>query len=668
MSRCLHALHRVKRAVVSGFCALTVLGLVNSVAAQTITTIAGTTDIAGRPARSISVNPAGLLMAPDGSVYVADSLHAQVLRFDPIAQTFTVIAGTAISGYAGDGGPATSAQLNAPGALTFDGAGNLLIAEKGNGRIRKVNLASGQISTVAGGGWSTHDGDWAINARLDGPAGVAVGPDGSVYVSEFEANRVRRVAPNGQIFTIAGTGTQGPNGDEGPAVLAELARPGALMFDALGNLYISDQANWAIRMIDAAGIIHRFAGTGTPLMQQEIDGLPALETSFAAVTAMAFDAQGNLIYTDHPIGRVRKIDAVTQLVSTIGGSGWEFEGVPATNGRIDMPDGLALASNGDIYVSSQNRSLMQRISGMTGMLEVVAGNGGYHFSGDGGSALLAQILPANSVVNAVGDVFIADEGRIRKIDRNTGVISTYAGGAECCSDGDGGPAVNAYLPGVKSLAIDGSGNLYASDYGAHRIRKINAATGIISHHAGTGYGSSGDNGPAISATMTYVRDLAADAAGNLFILADNTSRVRRVDAVTGIITTIAGNGQTSGPLNDGSLATQVAVPYPDAVAVDGQGNVYVTSQARIRKIAAATGIITTIAGNGTWGDTGDGGLALNASLNLYDITVDAAGNIFIVGFETNRVRKIDAVTGIITIVAGTGVVGHTGDGGPALLA
>ena len=250
---------------------------------------------------------------------------------------------------------------------------------------------------------------------------------------------------------------------------------------------------------------------------------------------------------------------------------------------------------------------------------------------------------------------------------DTGLITTTAGPGTWGNSGEGGPASNARLSYPSALTRDSQGNLFIADQSNLRIRKIDAATGLIHHYAGKGYGYGGDGGPAIDAIMRNVRDMATDATGNLYIVEDGGPRVRRIDAATGVITTIAGNGQISGPLNDGSPATQVALYYPSTVALDSAGSVYIFERQRIRKIDAATGVISTIAGNGVYADAGDGGPATSASIStVWDMVVDGAGNIFFAGLFSNRVRKIDAATGIISTVAGTGVLGSDGDGGPAV--
>jgi len=634
-----------------------------------IITDIGTTDIVGRPAREISITPRGIALSPDGSLYVVDRDHSQVIRLDPQTQSFTVVAGTTVPGFSGDGGPATAAQLNFPDGVAFDAAGNLFIADSGNGRIRRIAAGSTSITTVAGGGSNAGENVPALEASLHGPLGVTIAADGSIYVVEQGAHRVRRVsASTGRIATVAGTGTYGYYGDGGAAQYAQLALPRDVAIDALGNIYIADQINNRVRVINiVTGIITRFAGTGAESWEV-IDGSPALETPLTRPSALRFDAQGNLLVAEQGTGRIRKIDVQTSIVTTVVGGGSEFEGVPALQGRIDMPHALAIAANGDLYVSSENMNVIQRVNAATGLLEVVAGNGWWHFSEDHTLLHLAQIAPLVGATHSVaGQFYMLDNNRIRGL-WNYNSIYTKAGNGAWGEGGDGGQAINAFLSYPTALAVDSYGNLFVSDQGSHRIRKVDSNTAIINHYAGTGYGYGGDDGPAISATMRQIRDLAVSENGTLYVVEENTPRVRAIDPATGIIRTVVGNGEVVGPLNDGSLATEVALNYPTAIAVDFFGNLYISVGNRIRRVDQATGVITTIAGNGIDDDTGDGGLAINAAIRADDLVVDMAGNIFFTSVFSHRVRKISSATGIVRTIGGTGVPGFSGDGGPAVLA
>jgi sugar lactone lactonase YvrE len=279
-----------------------------------------------------------------------------------------------------------------------------------------------------------------------------------------------------------------------------------------------------------------------------------------------------------------------------------------------------------------------------GIITTVAGNGSSGYSGDSGPATNASLSdPLNAAVDAAGNLFIGDYGnaRIRKVDAN-GLITTVAGNGSTAYSGDGGPAIDAGL-NKPTVAVDASGNLFIADRGNNRIRKVDLK-GIITTVAGNGSsGYSGDGGAATNASLNNPSDVAVDDSGNLFIADLANNRIRKVDT-QGIITTVAGNG-SSGYAGDGGPATNASLTGSVAVALDASDNLFIgdSGNNRIRKVDAQ-GIITTVAGNGSSGYSGDGGAATNASLNKpADIAVDASGNLFITDFNNNRIREVALV-------------------------
>lgn len=281
------------------------------------------------------------------------------------------------------------------------------------------------------------------------------------------------------------------------------------------------------------------------------------------------------------------------------------------------------------------------------------------------------LLPSAIAYDAQGNLYIAETGNhdIRKVD-TAGNITTIAGTGTQGFSGDGGPATSAELDSPQGLAVDAAGNLYIADTHNQRIRKISAATGIITTVAGTGTaGYSGDSGPAISARLDLPTAIALDAAGNLYVADSANHRIRRVSA-TGIITTVAGNG-IEGYSGDNGPAIAAELDSPSGIALDAVGDLYLadTHNQRIRKVSAATGIITTVVGNGTSGYSGDNASATSATLALpHGLTVDAASNLYIVDTRNHRIRKVDAATGKITTIAGDGVQNFSGDNAAATAA
>jgi sugar lactone lactonase YvrE len=304
----------------------------------------------------------------------------------------------------------------------------------------------------------------------------------------------------------------------------------------------------------------------------------------------------------------------------------------------------------------------------TDAIKTVAGNGASGFSGDGGFALAAQLNnPSGVVVDAIDNLYIADSLNNSIRNMTIGIISTLAGNGTAGFSGDGGPATAAKLNRPTGVAVYSAGNIYIADTGNHRIRKITLAK-VISTIAGNGtQGFSGDGGPASDAQLNNPSGVAVDSTGNIYIADTSNDRIRKI-TVSGVISTVAGNGNR-GYSGDGGPATAAQLSNPSGVAVDFADNLYIadTSNNRIRKVTAA-GMISTVAGNGAYGFSGDAGPATAAQLsNPSGVAVDAAGNLFIADQLSNSIRKV-TIAGIISTVAGNGTAGFAGDGGPATAA
>jgi sugar lactone lactonase YvrE len=613
----------------------------------------------------------------------------RIFKVDPSGH-LRRFAGTDLAGFSGDGRHASRARLSDPRGLAFDAAGNLLVADYANSRIRRIDRLSGVISTIAGSGSVTSSGDGgpALSAGIGFPHGVASGPDGSIYVSQTAAHRVRRIDPaTGLISTFAGTGVQGFSGDGGPAGAAQLRSPHHLAVDAAGNLYIADTGNRRIRRVDAAtGSISTVAGSG--ISGLEGDGGPALQASFVRPAAVVVDVTGNLFITDYMpsddgswSGRVRRVDAVTGIITRYAGGRPTCcspgDGGPATEALLFAPEGLALDAAGDLLIADLGQGCyfgcgimgIRKVTAATQIIQTVAGSNGDGDEGDGGPAVNAILSyeglgPMGLDVDGNGNVVFANYETlsIRRVDASSGHITTIAGlghSAKFC--GDGGPSADSCVWFPRDAAFDDSGNVYIADTGNHRIRKISASAGIITTIAGNGtQGFNGDNLIGTSASLALPNGVAVDGQGNVFIADTYNNRVRRLGTTTNRLTTVAGTG-VAGYSGDGQAATIAQLAQPRDIALDAAANIYIVDPPRIRRVDAITGVITTVAGDGTFGYSGDGGPATSAAMNPSRVAVDPLGNMLIAD-QGNRIRRVDGSSGIITTVAGNGTIGFSLDG------
>jgi uncharacterized protein (TIGR03437 family) len=622
----------------------------------TISTVAGGAlpiGVAGTAASLGANSPRAVASDPSGNLFFVN--QNTVLRLDAATGILTLVAGTGVTGFGGDNGPATSALLRYPSGLAVDSTGDLYIADSGNLRIRKV--ANGMITSVAGNGITGYSGDNgpATTAELNNPVGIAVDSAGNMYIADYGNNRIRKVA-NGVITTVAGSGMAGFSGDGGAATSGALGGPDAIAADGAGNLYVTDSTN-RVRKV-SNGIITTFAGTGTAGFSG--DNVAATSVQLNTPNGLAVDSNGNVYISDNGNDRVRKVaNGIISTVAGTGTTGFSGDNGPAASAQIDPPFGVAVDSAGNLYICDLQNGRIRKVS--HGVITTVAGNGMQGFGGDSGPAVSAQLnSPQGIVADSAGNLYIADtdNNRVRRV--KGGVITTVAGNGTAGYSGDGGPAISAalFMFAYSALALDSQGNLYIDDSGNGCIRKV--SNGMITTIAGGG-SLYDDNVPSTSAHLFDPSGVAVDANGDLYISDITNSRIRRVS--NGIITTVAGTG-VDGFSGDGGPATTAQLNSPRGIALDGAGNLYIadSGNARIRKVSG--GLISTVAGNFANPGTGDGGPATSAGLYFpASVAVSSSGDLYIADYDDYRIRKVSS--GIITTVAGTGVDGFSGDGGPA---
>ncbi len=652
-----------------------------------MTIIAGVGLREGIPARDADAGwPMGILRWNKTGELLINDYHMHVvwrIDQDGILHRF---AGIGVPGYSGDGGPAIDAQFSSPHDIAQDNQGNIVINDIGNFVYRRIDAETGIVETIIGSGKLGRGGHGgpATEAEMDTHCGVAIADNGDIYVSSEWTNnisqvdaetgiielfaghearhhpsevgasrpyfgpglslggysgdggpketagffhpehlafdskgdlyvcdnsndRVRKIdMKTGIVTTVLGNGQRASNGDGGPATQASTLMPDAICLDPHDNLYVGEKYGFRVRRVDAkTGIVTTIAGTGVPGMGEE--GVKATETEVNSVEVGIWaDADGSVFYSDCG-GRTRRIDGETGIVTTVLGGTTNHDGEVATNAFLGGPDGISIGPDRQIYFADIWSQRIRAIDPETGIIRTVAGNGARAYGGDGGPAVEAYLGNPNDVsVDAQGTLVIADtrHGHIRRVDLE-GIIHNVAGAAFQWDKGDGGPALNANLVHVSSVAHDAEGNIYIGDSGVGRIRRIDARTGIINTVAGIGLpGNSGDGGPATDAQISGVSSITFDALGNMYFADHNSHVIRQIDP-DGIINTLVGSGER-GFSPDGAMAADAALDTPHGVAVSSDGTLYFTdSDNHLVRRVAPDGTIETVAGaEGPYAETG----------------------------------------------------------------
>ena len=624
--------------------------------------------------------PGGLAIDASGNVYVADLFNHKIRKITPNGDV-TTLAGSGLDG--SDDGDALSATFSRPSAIAVDALGNVYEAGRQTDKIRKIT-PNGDVITIAGSGEvGSADGNGS-SASFYAPSGIAVDAAGIIYVADTYNHLIRKITPNGDVTTIAGSGSKGSA--DGNGTSASFSDPWGIDIDAMGNIYVSDHANHKIRKITPNGDVTTIAGSG---VQGSADG-DAASASFNRPEGIVVDDSGVIYVSDILNYKIRKLIPSPDRYS-ISGNSTGYEGnhlvvLKADDGRGGITEqsftinvnsapeftstptseiGLKAAYNYGITTSDPDGdevtvtaptlpewlSLQSSLSPYA--VSTFAGLG-YRASDDGNGTLAGFNLPTGVAIDDSGNIYVADSEnqKIRKITP-TGEVTTLAGsGSRGNSDGIGEAASFNNPSGV---AVDASGNVYVADQINHSIRKI-TPNGHVTTLAGSGTRGKTD-GNGLSASFQNPYGIASDASGNVYVADVINNRIRKITP-NGDVTTLAGSSNGSADGNGSSASFKT----PFGVAVDVSGNVYVADfgNHKIRKITP-NGDVTTLAGSGSPGSADGNGTAASFN-NPSGISVDAQGNVYVGDRGNNKIRKITP-DGEVTTIAGSGSMGSAdGDG------
>lgn len=614
------------------------------------------------------------------------------------AYAYTTLAGTAGTVVKTADGTGSAAQFDTPRGIAVDSAGNLYIGDTSNNTIRKVT-PSGVTTTIAGGAGTAAFADaTGTAARFNEPWGMAVDNAGTIYVADASNNAIRKVTAAGVVTTFVGG--SGAGCTDGTGTAARLDEPRGVAVDAAGTVYVADYDNHVIRKITAAGVVTTLAGTCdtdgnadgtgatarfrgphgiavdsagnvyvadtgnrairkiTPAGVVTTLSLPSF--SLSEPRGIAVDAAGVIYIADYSSHTIKKI-TTDNFVSVLAGA----TGVPGTTdatgttARLHYPSGIAVAS-GTVYVADTDNDTIRTISS-SGVVTTLAGRAGQTSVVDATGAAARFEDPFSVAADVNGVVYVADSAAhvIRRISA-AGEVTTYAGTAGSFGSADGtGSAARFYSP--FGVAVDTAGNVYVADSYNSTIRKIGLG-GVVTTLAGTALQRGNADGTGAAARFDQPFGIAVDSNGNVYVSDATGNTIRKVTSA-GVVTTLAGSHGQSGSTDATGTAARFAVPY--AVSVDTAGNVYVVDHGNhtIRKVTAA-GVVTTLAGSaGSSGSTDGTGTSAKFTYPS-GIAADASGTVFVADTDNHLIRQITAA-GVVTTIGGATSTGSTNGSGTA---
>ncbi len=591
------------------------------------------------------------------NIYLADSSNHNIRKITP-AGVVSTLAGMSGS-YGTNDGTGGSAGFNYPVGVHVDSSGNIFIADQNNHTIRK-STSVGAVTTVSGiAGQSGAENTGASSARFNTPTGITVSSNGSVYVSEWVNNTIRKITPGGTVSTLAGT-TIASGSSDGSGAAARFYRPTGLVANGT-NIYVADHFNHSIRKVTSAGVVTTVAGTPTYSGTNDGDDVGA---RFNQPLGLAFTSNGSLYVADklnHTIRKINTSGAVTTLAGAAGQAGTANSST-GTSARFNAPSMLSVDSSNNLYVSDFTNHTIRQIT-EAGAVSIFAGSAGQVGNTNDTSTAARFSSPLGMHVNNDDELFVSEYGNhtIRKVTLPGASVTLFSGSSGTSGSANSGSSTSRFYNPIDT-DITSSGDIYVADYGNNTIRKV-TPSGVVTTLAGLAGNPGSADGSGSTARFRYPYSISLDGSNAMYVGDQANNTVRRV-TTAGVVTTVAGLAGQSGSAD---VYNSVARFYdPTGVSLDDSGNIYITdySNHTVRKISTA-GAVSTLAGTALSANSTDA-IGPNARFRNPAGLVVNGSNIYVADSSNHTIRKIVISTANVTTIAGSALsAGSTNNGGGA---